>query len=54
MKSFRVAGLLGFTSITRGNLGVIVLTILILTLVGLNLLFVPSLLAAWSPALMIN
>lgn len=45
MKSLRVALLLGFTSITRGNRGVIVLTIMILTLVGLNLLFVPSLLA---------
>ena len=45
MKSLRVALLLGFTSITRGNRGVVVLTIMILTLVGLNLLFVPSLLA---------
>ena len=45
MNSIKVAGLLAFTSITRGNRGVIVLTILILTLVGLNLLFVPSLLA---------
>lgn len=44
MRPFRVASLLAFTSIMRGNLGVIVLTILILTLVGLNLLFVPSLL----------
>lgn len=44
MKSLKVASLLGFTSIRRGNLGVIALTVLILTLVGLNLLFVPSLL----------
>lgn len=41
-KSFRVAGLLSFTSIRRGNLGVILLTILILTLVSLNLLFIPG------------
>lgn len=45
MKSLKVAILLGFTSVTRGNRSVIVLTIMILTLVGLNLLFVPSLLA---------
>ncbi len=45
MKSLKVALLLGFTSITKGNRSVIVLTIMILTLVGLNLLFVPSLLA---------
>ena len=45
MKSLKVALLLGFTSVTRGNRSVIVLTIMILTLVGLNLLFVPSLLA---------
>ena len=45
MKSLRVAGLLGFTSVTRGNRGVVILTIMILTLVGMNLLFVPSLLA---------
>ena len=44
MKSLRVAGLLAFTSITKGNRGVIVLTVLILTIVGLNLLFVPTLL----------
>jgi len=43
-KSFRVAGLLAFASIIKGNTGVILLTILILTLVSLNLLFVPSLL----------
>lgn len=45
MKSLRVAFLLGFTSISKGNRSVSVLTVLILTLVGLNLLFVPSLLA---------
>ncbi len=45
MNSLKVALLLGFTSLTRGNRSVIVLTIMILTLVGLNLLFVPSLLA---------
>ncbi|MDO8579204.1 MAG: hypothetical protein Q7R50_08545 [Dehalococcoidales bacterium] len=45
MNSLKVAILLGFTSVTRGNRSVIVLTVMILTLVGLNLLFVPSLLA---------
>ena len=45
MKSLKVALLLGFTSIARGNRSVIVLTVMILTLVGLNVLFVPSLLA---------
>ena len=45
MNSLKVALLLGFTSVTRGNRSVIVLTVMILTLVGLNLLFVPSLLA---------
>jgi putative ABC transport system permease protein len=44
IKSVRVAGLLSFTSIRRGNPGVILLTILILTLVSLNLLFIPGLL----------
>jgi putative ABC transport system permease protein len=44
MKSLRVASLLTFTSIVRGNIGVILLTIIILTLVSLNLLFIPSLL----------
>ena len=44
MNSFKVACLLSLTSITKGNRGVLILTILILTLVGLNLLFVPSLL----------
>jgi len=43
-RSFKVAGLLAFTSVTRGNMGVILLTVLILTLVSLNLLFIPSLL----------
>src|SRR5271157_2616274 len=43
-KSFKVAGLLAFTSIRKGNIGVILLTILILTLVSLNLLFIPGLL----------
>ncbi len=43
-KSFRVAGLLSFTSIRKGNPGIILLTILILTLVALNLLFIPGLL----------
>jgi putative ABC transport system permease protein len=41
-KSFRVADLLSLTSIRRGNPGVILLTILILTLVSLNLLFIPG------------
>jgi putative ABC transport system permease protein len=44
MKSLRVAGFLAFTSIRKGNTGVIVLIILILVIVALNLLFVPSLL----------
>jgi putative ABC transport system permease protein len=43
-KSFRVAGLLAFTSIRRGNAGIIILTVLILTLISLNMLFVPGLL----------
>ena len=43
-KSFRVAGLLSFTSIRKGNPGIILLTISILTLVSLNLLFIPGLL----------
>jgi putative ABC transport system permease protein len=42
--SFRVAGLLSFTSIRKGNPGIILLTIAILTLVSLNLLFIPGLL----------
>jgi len=50
MKSLRVASFLAFTSITKGNFGIILLTILILVLVTLNLLFVPSLLEGlvWS------
>lgn len=44
LKSLKVAGFLAFTSIKKGNLGIILLTILILTIVSLNLLFVPSLL----------
>ncbi len=50
MKSLRVASFLAFTSIRKGNVGVALLTILILVLVVLNLLFVPSLLEGlvWS------
>lgn len=44
LKSLKVAGFLGLTSVKRGNSGVICLTVLILTIVSLNLLFVPSLL----------
>jgi putative ABC transport system permease protein len=44
LKSLKVASFLTFTSIARGNIWVIFLTILILVLVSLNLLFVPSLL----------
>jgi putative ABC transport system permease protein len=44
MKNLKVSVLLAFMSIIRGNIGVIVLTILILVLVATNLLFVPSLL----------
>ncbi|OGO21996.1 MAG: hypothetical protein A2Z28_03715 [Chloroflexi bacterium RBG_16_51_9] len=44
MKTLKVAGFLAFTSLKRGNFGVLLLTILILVLVTLNLLFVPSLL----------
>jgi len=44
LKSLRVAGFLAFTSIKKGNFGVVALTVLILTIVSLNLLFVPSLL----------
>ena len=43
-KSFRVASMLSFASIKRGNLGVILLTIVILTLISLNSLFIPGLL----------
>ncbi len=44
MKSLKVASLLAFTSIIRGKIGVILLTVFILVLAALNLLFVPSLL----------
>lgn len=44
MKSLKVACLLAFSSIRKGNAGIILLTILILVMVGLNLLFVPGLL----------
>ena len=44
IKSLKVASFLAFTSIKKGNFGVILLTVLILALVALNLLFVPSLL----------
>jgi len=43
-KSLKVASFLAFTSIKRGNFGVILLTVLILAIVTLNLLFVASLL----------
>lgn len=44
MKSLKVASLLALASIVRGNIGVVLLTVLILILVALNLFFVPSLL----------
>ena len=44
MKSVKVAFFLAFTSIKKGNFGVILLTIFILAIVALNLLFVSSLL----------
>ena len=43
-KSLKVAGFLAFTSIRRGNKGVILLTVLILAIVAINLLFVSGLL----------
>ncbi len=43
-KSLRVGLFLAYSSVARANLGVIVLTVLILALAGLNLLFVPGLL----------
>ncbi|MFC2069897.1 ABC transporter permease [Chloroflexota bacterium] len=43
-RTLKVSGLLAFTSIARGNKGVILLTIVILSLVSMNLIFVPSLL----------
>jgi len=44
VKSLKVASLLAFTSIRKGNIGVTLLTMLILVIVALNLLFVPGLL----------
>src|SRR4030043_1416090 len=43
-KSLKVASFLAFTSLKRGNFGVILLTVSILTIVALNLLFVSGLL----------
>jgi len=43
-KSLKVAGFLAFTSIRRGNIGIILLTVLILAIVTINLLFVSGLL----------
>ncbi|MFC1924598.1 ABC transporter permease [Chloroflexota bacterium] len=43
-KSLKVAGFLAFTSIRRGNPGIILLTVLILAIVTINLLFVSGLL----------
>lgn len=43
-KALKVAVFLAFTSIRRGNIGVILLTVLILAIVTLNLLFVSGLL----------
>ncbi len=43
-KSLKVASFLAFTSLKKGNFGVILLTVLILTIVALNLLFVSGLL----------
>ena len=42
--SLKVAIFLSYASVSRANLGVVVFTVLILALVGLNLLFVPGLL----------
>jgi putative ABC transport system permease protein len=49
VRSIRVAYLLAFTSVTKGNFRIALLTMLILILVALNLLFVPGLLdgLAW-------
>ena len=44
IKSIRVARLLAFSSIRRGNAGVIALIITILTIISINSLFVPGLL----------
>lgn len=48
-RSLRVACLLAFTSVTKGNFRIALLTMLILILVALNLVFVPGLLdgLAW-------
>jgi len=43
-KSLKVAGFLAFTSIRKGNKGIILLTVLILSIVTANLLFVSGLL----------
>ena len=49
IRSLKVATLLAFTSVTKGNFRIALLTMLILILVALNLLFVPGLLdgLAW-------
>jgi putative ABC transport system permease protein len=49
IRSLKVAFLLAFTSVTKGNFRIALLTMLILILVALNLLFVPGLLdgVAW-------
>ena len=49
IRSLRVACLLAFTSVTKGNIRIALLTMLILILVALNLVFVPGLLdgLAW-------
>ena len=44
IKSIRVANLLAGASIKRGNIGVILLIIIILTIISLNSLFIPGLL----------
>jgi len=44
IRSLKVAGLLAFTSVTKGNFRIALLTMLILILVALNLVFVPGLL----------
>jgi len=44
IRSLKVACLLAFTSVTKGNFRIALLTMLILVLVALNLLFVPGLL----------
>lgn len=44
IRSLKVAALLAFTSVTKGNFRIALLTMLILILVALNLLFVPGLL----------